>query len=126
MNALDLCESPIETLLGEALLARIGDDPLLSLQPQKALGPYRVDFVLVCSHDWGCCFVIECDGHDFHERTREQAQRDRRRDRFFSPRGWIVMRFTGSEIWRDAARCADEVFDVIEDHKETWRQESGR
>lgn len=54
----------------------------------------------------GVRIAIECDGHDFHERTPEQAQRDKSRDRFLSEQGWIVLRFTGREITRDARSCA--------------------
>lgn len=71
---------------------------------------YRLDFGLrlVDTHeDRPAIFVaVECDGHDFHERTREQAARDRARDRDLQSIGWIVARFTGSEIFRDPRECA--------------------
>ena len=50
--------------------------------------------------------VVECDGHNFHERTKEQAARDRRRDREIQERGFKVARFTGAEIWADPFGCA--------------------
>lgn len=53
--------------------------------------------------------IVECDGHDFHERTKEQAKRDRSRDRRALLHGIEVMRFTGSEIWNDPWGCAGEV-----------------
>lgn len=46
--------------------------------------------------------VVECDGHEFHERTKEQAERDRSRDRAVQAMGWRIIRFTGSELYRDA------------------------
>ncbi|ACL58471.1 endonuclease domain-containing protein [Methylobacterium nodulans] len=55
--------------------------------------------------------VVECDGHEFHERTKEQAARDRSRDRALQARGCVVMRFTGSEVYRDPVRCACEALD---------------
>lgn len=75
-------------------------------------GKYRVDF-LVCGYlfeakQW-IDLVIECDGHDFHERTKEQAARDRSRDRAMMAGGYHVMRFTGSEIYRNSDRCIAEV-----------------
>jgi hypothetical protein len=45
--------------------------------------------------------AVECDGHDFHERTKQQAERDKKRDRDLQSIGWRVLRFTGSEIVRD-------------------------
>lgn len=53
--------------------------------------------------------VVECDGHDFHERTKEQARRDRSRDRRLQEHGFRVFRFTGSELYRDPYGCAQEV-----------------
>lgn len=55
--------------------------------------------------------VVECDGHDFHERTKEQAARDRSRDRRLQEAGYRVFRFTGAELYRDPLGCAREIFD---------------
>lgn len=80
-------------------------------QQAPVLG-YRADFLLggMSSADaaphW---VVVECDGHEFHERTAEQAEHDRARDRAMTAAGYRVFRFTGREIRRDAARCAAEV-----------------
>ena len=52
--------------------------------------------------------VVEVDGHEFHERTKLQAARDRQRDRAMIAEGFRVVRFTGQEVYR-AAECADEV-----------------
>lgn len=75
-------------------------------------GKYRADFLLTAMFEHSkkpLYIIIECDGHDFHERTKEQAARDRRRDRDMTAAGFKVFRFTGSEIFRDADRCAAEV-----------------
>lgn len=68
-------------------------------------GLFRVDFALL---DRTSRIAIELDGHDFHERTKEQAQRDKARDRALTRAGWRVVRFTGSEVFADANRCFDE------------------
>ena len=57
--------------------------------------------------------AIECDGHDFHERTKEQAERDRSRDRWMIANGVQVIRFTGREIWRDPEECARQIGSVL-------------
>jgi very-short-patch-repair endonuclease len=59
--------------------------------------------------------VIECDGHDFHERTKEQAKRDRSRDRRLQAAGYRVFRFTGSELYRNTLACACEVINWAHD-----------
>ena len=33
---------------------------------------------------------MECDGHDFHERTKEQASSDKKRDRSLQAAGFLV------------------------------------
>jgi very-short-patch-repair endonuclease len=58
--------------------------------------------------------AVECDGHDFHERTKEQARRDRKRDRDLQALGYTVLRFTGSEIARDPRAVAKEIVHTAE------------
>lgn len=83
----------------------------LFVRPQAQVGDWRVDFLF---HAWGwntpkfMRFIVECDGHDFHERTKEQAARDRARDRQAMIDGIPVLRFTGSEIWKNPWGCAEE------------------
>jgi very-short-patch-repair endonuclease len=55
--------------------------------------------------------IIECDGHDYHERTKEQARKDRKRDRDLQSEGYTVFRFTGSEIFSDPIACVRQVLD---------------
>lgn len=132
------CESPIEELLLAQLYihAKVIGYPglhfcLTDTPSEKAafdegafvyqqitIGQYRVDFLI---HDATLPFelgsprwiVVECDGHDFHERTKEQARRDKQRDRYLQSKGYRVLRFTGSEIWADAEACADEIVDHL-------------
>jgi very-short-patch-repair endonuclease len=80
------------------------------LGQQVTLGQYRVDFLLMGGADRR--IVIECDGHDFHS-TKSQIQRDKSRDRWLNTHGFMVLRFTGSEIWADTAQCAGEIFDTV-------------
>lgn len=61
--------------------------------------------------------AIECDGHNFHERTPEQAARDKSRDRDLLNLGYPVMRFTGSEIVSGPLKCAGHVMDWVFDKK---------
>lgn len=108
--------------------SRRNDDrrPALVVERQVTIGKYRVDFLLSAwcygriwtgrgrfvdvSPRWRQ-LVVECDGHDFHEKTREQVARDKARDRFIVSSGYDVFRFSGSEIWRDPLSCIDQVVD---------------
>ncbi|MEW6639026.1 MAG: DUF559 domain-containing protein [Pseudomonadota bacterium] len=58
--------------------------------------------------------AIECDGHQFHERTVEQASKDRKRDRALQKYGIPVLRFTGTDIVRRSVELADEVADFLD------------
>lgn len=93
------CESPAE----EAMLAGF---VLVNLEPaqQVEIAPFRVDFAFADAR-----LVVEVDGFAFHDRTHEQAQRDRARDRALVSDGWRVVRFTAVEVFADARRCAGEV-----------------
>lgn len=87
--------------------------------PQVQIDDFRVDFLIMAKSTSGSLdgpdkirfvrLIIECDGHEFHERTKEQAERDRSRDRALTAKGFTVLRFTGREINRDALACAREV-----------------
>lgn len=81
---------------------------------QKQIGPYRTDFLITRDRPGKPVgIVVECDGHAFHERTKEQAARDRSRDRELQSGGRRVFRFTGSEIYRNAFGCATEVISAL-------------
>lgn len=130
-----LCESPIESTLFTALYAMgtltgdlvcQGATPSEYLQheakscftthfsPQVVVGNYRVDFLFAIPmlRNRVTLLAVECDGHDFHEKTKEQAARDKARDRDLTELGIRVIRFTGSEIWRDPVRCAADVMRI--------------
>lgn len=97
-----LCESPIEKTFFEAAHLAI-----LNLRPQYQIGLYRVDFAMPESK-----VVIELDGHDYHK-TKEQRTHDAERERFLEMQGWRVIRFTGSEVYKDSERCIDETLALI-------------
>jgi len=82
------------------------------VESQISLLDWPVDFVIkVQAMNGFHSLIIECDGHDFHERTKEQASRDRSRDRRLQEAGYPVFRFTGSEIWRDPISVVHQVID---------------
>lgn len=81
---------------------------------------YKLDFVIKCvfaegvaGYEKSSLIAVECDGHDFHERTKQQAAHDKRRDRVMTAGGLRVLRFTGSEIFKDAGACATQVMQCL-------------
>ncbi len=131
------CESPIERRFASAFSLYVAlvegrpfelrhetyvPRPSLILEPQVKVGSYRVDFVIkyAGTPDRTCAFVVECDGHDFHERTKAQAARDKARDRYLSVRFAKVLRFTGSEIHYKPFECAAEAFGMADGLYSDW------
>lgn len=57
--------------------------------------------------------MVECDGHAFHEKTKEQAKRDKKRDRFFQEKNIIILHYTGSEIWNNVFECAEQAISTL-------------
>lgn len=87
----------------------------LKFTPQAFVLDWPVDYLIEVETDDGVRkLAIECDGHDFHERTKEQAARDRSRDRELQERGVIIFRITGSELYRSAWRCAVQAVEWAE------------
>lgn len=140
------CESPIEKrfldsllflciqqtfeikLQGEYIGVIEGGFPItVRITPQWQFGKYRCDFYIEMERpNFGADITqntttriaVECDGHDFHERTKEQATRDKERDREMTKGGLKVFRYTGSEIFKDPIKCAKEVLDFLEGDKD--------
>lgn len=85
----------------------------VSLYGRVYISSYKLDFLLLCGFT-NAAIGIECDGHEWHERTKEQASSDRARDRAILRLGVPTIRFTGSDIHRDADGCALEVMQTLE------------
>lgn len=85
-------------------------------QAEPTTMPFRIDMAFIGQRmerdrdemPW-VRVAVELDGHDFHERTKEQASRDKRRDRVLAANGWSVLRFTGSDVYRDPAKVLEEI-----------------
>src|SRR5215471_19659108 len=99
------CESPLEEKLAKAFSTlsrfewRKSDDHYwevgrwpgwgLTLLAQPEYGHYRADFGICTWVGIGegappFIVIVEVDGHDYHERTKEQAEYDKARDRFMT------------------------------------------
>lgn len=150
---LEACESPIERLFAFAVwsrgvwtgradmccpyqelnwvadgAAKIGGLFKIHCAPQVDVGPYRVDFLFARGRykEPVSLIAAECDGHDFHEKTKDQVSRDKARDRELMARGIRVFRFSGSDIWRDAGGCVDQILSVLEKEAEECSQRDFR
>ncbi|HLX05357.1 MAG TPA: DUF559 domain-containing protein [Candidatus Binatus sp.] len=126
-------ESPIERIFAAWWYALRDSEPrsvkdFIELHPQCEIQSgakiYRVDFLLTqtayCTpsdyrkyaESIGCPYpkvAFELDGHDFHERTREQVSLRDKRDRDLQVAGYKVLHISGSALWQDPEGVVDEV-----------------
>lgn len=86
-----------ESVLEAKMLSLCFTNSLPAFEFQAPIGPYRVDFL------WREQRVIaECDGFAFHGSTRDQFERDRRRDAYLQSLGYTVWRFSFRQIVSEA------------------------
>lgn len=97
----------------------------LDIEPQAEVktnaGTYHVDF-LITSKTMGeleTAIVIELDGHEFHEKTKEQVARDNKRTRALTQAGMTVLRFSGHELMGKARDWMGDVIAMIEKSRST-------
>lgn len=131
-RALARCESPIEVLFALALLSARDAHGLLftlytspgestpiatgrncALTPQyqtrTASAVVRIDLAIV-RHDKR--LAIELDGHAYHASAPARSA-DAARDLALMKAGWTPVRFTGSDVWRDADGCVARALDLL-------------
>lgn len=63
--------------------------------------------------------AIEVDGHEFHERTKEQVAHRDARDRDLQADGWRVFHVSGSAFHRDPEGCVYRIY--LDAHSLLWR-----
>lgn len=106
------------------------------LDSQWPEGKYRVDFRVALNpvkygtelfrrFKW---IAVELDGHEFHEKTKAQVTKRNQRDRDLVAAGWTILRFSGSEFYRDPLGVVDEVWCRAYQHYghayiSLWREE---
>jgi very-short-patch-repair endonuclease len=122
-------ESPLEAMLLDAFFESglferfevpsdvvVGSGPFGLLLQQVTVPSiekrFRLDFAIINAGE-GLFLAVEVDGHQWHEATPHQVQSDKSRDRKLTAAGWQVLRFTGSEVYRNAPACVREVRELI-------------
>ncbi len=93
----NIFDSPLEQMFYE--LAFLD----LHIYPQHKVGKYSLDFAIP-----EMMIAIELDGHEYHK-TKYQRTHDAQRDRWLYGHGWHVLRFTGTEIYKNLDKCISEI-----------------
>ncbi|HAM77894.1 MAG TPA: hypothetical protein DCP61_01730 [Treponema sp.] len=113
-----VCESPLEQKLLKALARnkinaelqlRINKDNTVSHFPEP-VNPDKIltipDFYVETENKKICIYT---DGHTYHERTEYQAVRDRSIDRELQNLGYVVLRYTTSEVNQKLSETVENI-----------------
>lgn len=110
------CKSPIETIFNivfDEINIMNGLDFVLEKQFEITVKDgthYVLDFAYITEN---IKLAIECDGHEFHEKTKEQVAYGNKRDYDLKMCDFDVLHFSGSEIYNDPLECAEKVVKYI-------------
>lgn len=121
------CESPIEQLLAIELADSRLDEiniynpfiDVVGIDKQKEITvknkKYRVDFLIpvIYKNQENINFIIECDGYEFHQKTKKQVENDNKRMRDLQEAGYEIIRFSGTEIYHKPYKCVMNIKDII-------------
>ena len=129
--AYEECKSPIEVIFNFAFdlvafskgYAGFRLIPQYRVKKENSNQFYYVDFVfnaeeieeMVSIKNTMFKLAIECDGHDFHEKTKEQVTYDNEREYDLKMKGFDVLRFSGSQIYNKPFRCAVQTLMYIKE-----------
>lgn len=86
----------------------------IQIQPKDdCFSGYIPDFAIyVNGASYG--FVIEIDGYQWHEKSREQARIDKEKERTYLKKCFIPVRFAGYEVYHHSNNCIHDLFEIIE------------
>jgi very-short-patch-repair endonuclease len=104
-------ESPIEKAFWETTKPLIPE-----LEREVWINNYRVDFLIPSKK-----IIIELYGYEYHK-TKEKITKDAERERNLQKIGYQVLRFTGSEIYKNVRKCANETVTFAQLKEEKERQ----
>lgn len=134
----DECESESEKIFCVAfelfnfMICPDNYDACIKLHKQYPIGKYRADFVIIANenleyHGLDYKIAIECDGHEYHNKTAEQVLRDRERDVYIRFKGYDVIHFSGTQIFNKPMRCASSVlYALYQEGIRFWKTKENR
>ena len=119
------CDSPIEMIFKVAfdVVCRSSFDNSYHLESQHKIetkgNTYYADF-LVWHDDENIKVIIEIDGHDFHEKTKEQVAHDKEREYQLKMEGYEILRFSGSQIFNSPCVYANKALEFLDLQNWGW------
>lgn len=118
------CNSPIEQIFACALdfmymIKYYGSlSANYSIKPQYEIMTNKqkriIDFAIYVNFNPDdVILLIECDGYDYHAKTKEQFENTNKKDREVRLLGYDILHFTGTEIYKNPLKCANETWEYI-------------
>lgn len=120
------CKSPIEKILFLAfrILETVRCNELsdksvaFNIEPQYLVDTgkkkYYVDLYFeIESWTENVGVAVECDGYEFHQKSKKQVKYDNEREYEIKKCGFDMLRFSGSQIYNDPFKCANDIFDYL-------------
>ena len=99
---------PVDSVLEPAMRKLFERYRLPPYEFHARIAGYEVDFWIV-----GTPIVLECDGWEFHAKTRAQQDADAARDAHLSEHGYVSVRFTYHQIVRRPAEQARRILGIV-------------
>jgi very-short-patch-repair endonuclease len=104
---------PVQTLPETLLYAELEEQRIPFMKQQPIDGLYVVDALVP-----GAKIVIEADGDYWHRSTDPDiVKRDQKKTKYLQARGYIVYRFSESEIKSNVKACIDQISNVWRNYK---------
>jgi very-short-patch-repair endonuclease len=99
---------PVDSVLEPAMRRLFEKHRLPPYEFHARIAGYVVDFWIIDTP-----LVLECDGWEFHAKTRAQQHADAIRDARLAEHGFISVRFTYHQIVREPARQARRILGIL-------------
>ena len=99
---------PVDSVLEPAMSRLLREHRLPPAEFHACIAGYEVDFWII-----GTPIVLECDGWEFHAKTRLQQEADANRDADVAAAGYITMRFAYRPIMRRPAPLVRRIRNVL-------------
>ena len=120
------CDSPIEIILETAI--HIKSQGSLFIEPQCEIKTknktYIADFCIYGDEYINSFLkkdfqlIIECDGYEFHQKSKKQVYYDNKREYDIKMENYEILRFSGSKIYNEPLKCAEEILNYIKEKNE--------
>lgn len=116
----EFTEEQVEDILMYLRLIKTFEFDSYHITPQAFFPNYKVDskairadFYIWVPNDPSVKIIVECDGFQFHN-SKTSFINDKKKDRLFQLNGYTVVRYSGSEIWKDPVEVSSDLFDILE------------